>query len=98
MKIFRGLKDIEKLSLLETAQDLFHFVENFGECENQKTLIPGCLKTIQKTETSTCGPFQIYFYDNSFFPGENSKLHSYKKLTKKAVETLLNKTFSLDQE
>lgn len=38
MKNFRGLKDIEKLSLLETAQDLFHFVENFGECENQKNI------------------------------------------------------------
>ena len=45
---------------------------------------------IQKIETSTCGPLQIYFYDN-FFPDENSKLHSYKNLTKKTAETLLKK-------
>ena len=52
----------------------------------------------QKTETSTCGPFTIYFYDNLFFPDENSKLHSYKKLTKEAAKTLLNNICSLDQK
>ena len=53
---------------------------------------------IQKTETSTCGPFQIYFYDNLFFPDENSKLNSFKKLTKEMAVTLLNKIFSLDRK
>ena len=48
---------------------------------------------IQKTDTSACGLFQIYFYDNLFFPGENSKLHSYKKLAKEATKFYLMKCF-----
>ena len=35
VKNFRELKDIEKLLLSETAQDFFHFIENFGEYENK---------------------------------------------------------------
>ena len=53
---------------------------------------------IQKTETSTCGPFQIYCYNNLLFPDKNSKLNSYKKLKKEASETLLNEIFPLDKE
>ena len=34
VKNFRELKYIKKWSLSETAQNFFHFVENFGECEN----------------------------------------------------------------
>ena len=60
VKNFRELKDIEKLSLSETAQDFFHFVENFREYENQKYVNIWMLEDpIQKTETSTCRPFQI---------------------------------------
>ena len=46
----------------------------------------------------TCVPFQLYFYENLFFPNENSKLHSYKKLTSIALETLLNELFTLNPE
>ena len=53
---------------------------------------------IQKTKTSTCGPFQIYFDDYFFFPDESSKLHSYKKQTKEVAKTLLKKIFSLDRK
>ena len=60
VKNFRELKDIEKLLLSETAQDFFHFVENFREYKNQKYLNIWMLEDpIQKTETSTCRPFQI---------------------------------------
>ena len=77
----------------ETAIDFFHFVESFGEHEKQKTNVSVWVleHPIQKFEISTCGVFRIYFY-------ENSKLHSHKKLTKKAVETLLNELFSLNRE
>ena len=53
---------------------------------------------IQKPTTVTCGPFQLYFYENLFFPDKNSKLHSYKKLTNTALETFLNKLFTLKPE
>ena len=54
-------------------------------------------KLIQKIETDTCGAFQIYFYNNLFFSDENTKVHSYQTLTKDAVEQLLNRIFSEDQ-
>ena len=53
---------------------------------------------IQKPTTVTCGPFQLYFYKNLFFSDESSKLHSYKKLTNTALETLLNELFTLNPE
>ena len=36
VKNFSELKDIEKMLLSETAQDFFHFVQNFGEYKNKK--------------------------------------------------------------
>ena len=53
---------------------------------------------IQIPKTVTCGPFQIYFYENLFFPDGNSQIQSYKKLTNSTIETLLNKHFTLDRE
>ena len=53
---------------------------------------------IIKPITVTCDAFQLYFYKNLFFPNENSKLHSYKKLTNTTLETLLNELFSLNPE
>ena len=51
---------------------------------------------IQDLDSSTCGIFQIYFYDNLFSPDENSTIQGETKLNKKTVEMLLNKLFSLD--
>ena len=53
---------------------------------------------IQKPTTVTCGPFQLYFYENLFFPDKNSKLHSYGKLTNIAIEILFNHLFTLNPE
>ena len=41
---------------------------------------------IQDLESSACGIFQLYFYENLFNPDENSKIQN---------ETLLNELFSL---
>ena len=50
----------------------------------------------QDLDSSTCGIFQIYFYENLFNPDQNSKIQSETKLNKKTVEILLNELFSLD--
>ena len=47
---------------------------------------------------STCGNFQLYFYDNLFNPDENSKIQNNTKLTKKAVKILLNELFIIDNQ
>ena len=50
---------------------------------------------IQMDTTVTCGPFQLYFYKNLFFPDENRKIQNYKKLKKKHY---LTNFLTLDQE
>ena len=51
---------------------------------------------LQDLDSSTCGMFQLHFYDNLFNPNENSKIQNDTKLTKRPVETLLNELFTLD--
>ena len=53
---------------------------------------------VQDLNSSTCGIFQLYFYDNLFNPNENSKIQGNTKLTKRTIETLLNELFSLDNQ
>ena len=43
----------------------------------------------QDLNSSTCGIFQLYFYNNLFSPNKDSKILDNTKLTKKTVETLL---------
>ena len=52
---------------------------------------------LQKTETDTCGIFQLYFYANLFSPVENSKIITSKSLTKKTIEKLLNQIFRTEK-
>ena len=53
---------------------------------------------LQDLDCSTCGIFQLYFYDNLFNPDENSKIQYSIKLTRKTVETLLNELFVLNNQ
>ena len=98
------MQDYEKLTnnnmLTETARDFFHLLESFGKSKNIKKFVNVQLieGPYQRLETSICGPFQLYLNENLFFLDNNSKLHSYKKLTILAIETLLNKLFTLDQD
>ena len=51
---------------------------------------------LQDLESSRCGIFQIYFYENFFNSDKNSKIQGETKLNKKTVKILLNEIFSLD--
>ena len=54
--------------------------------------------TIQNLDSSTCGIFQLNFYENLFNPDKNSKIQNESKLKKSTVEMLLNELFSLDEK
>ena len=54
--------------------------------------------SIQMPDTMTCGLFKIYFCENVFNQNEKSKTQKNKKLTKKAIETLLNELIILDKK
>ena len=94
----KSLPKTKRKKLSETAQDLFHLIHSFRKNENITNFVNVWMleDPIQKPTTVTCGPFQLYFYENLFFPDKNSKLHSYKKLTNTALETLLNELFTLN--
>ena len=51
---------------------------------------------LQDFDSSTCGIFQLYFYENLFNPDQSSKILGELKLNKKTVKMLLNELFSLD--
>ena len=53
---------------------------------------------LQKTETDTCGIFQLYFYVRLFNPVENSQIINDKTLTKKTIEKLFNEISTTDTD
>ena len=99
-KAFNSLNSTEVETLSETAQDFFHFVENFGKLHQLKDFISVWMleNSIQNLETLTCRPFQLYFFNNIFNPDENSKIQKHNKLTKKTIETLIQEIFTLERE
>ena len=56
------------------------------------------LQKKNKKNTVTFDLFQIHFYENLLFLDNDSKIQDYKILTNEALETLLNKLYSLDQQ
>ena len=53
---------------------------------------------VQDLDSSTCGIFQLYFYDNLFNLNENNKIQDKTKLNKKTIKILLNEIFVLDNQ
>ena len=53
---------------------------------------------LQDLHSSTCGIFQLYFFDNLFNPDENSKIQNNSKVNRKTVEVLLNELFTLNHQ
>ena len=48
--------------------------------------------------SSTCGIFQLHFFENLFNPDKNSKIQNENKLEKNTVEMLLKELYSLDDK
>ena len=99
----RACKELSKEeidSFSDTARDLFYFVQTFGIKLKLRSFVNIWMAEdrIQDLESSTCGIFQLYFYENLFNPDENSKIQNETKLKKTTVETLLNELFSLDDK
>ena len=94
----KNLSKEEIDSLSETARNLFQFIQAFGTKIKLRSFVNIRMleDRIQDLDSSTCGIFQIYFYENLFNPDENSKIQGETKLNKKTVEMLLNELFSLD--
>ena len=89
MKAFASLKTNEYANLSTTAWSVFHFVGNFGKLHQIKDFV--CISILehltQKLEALTCGPFQVYFFNNVFKTDKNSRIQKHNKLTEKTIET-----------
>ena len=100
LRACKQLSEDEILSLSNTTRNFFYFIQAFGI----KLKLRGFVNIwmvedrLQDLESSTCGMFQIYFYQNLFNPDENSKIQGETKLNKTTVETMLNEIFSLDDK
>ena len=96
---YEKLKEQETSELTDTAKDFFHLLYEFARLNRIKNELTVVLvdDQLQKWSTDACGKFQLYFYKNLFDPVKNSKILNHEHLTKKTVETLLNETFSTDQ-
>ena len=81
MNSYENLAQNEIKKISETAQDLLYLIHNFGKNEIITNFVKVCMleDPKQKPATVICGPFQLYFYKNLFFPDENSKLHRLQK-------------------
>ena len=87
-----------KSQLTETAQSLFHLLEQFAKLKKSNCMNIIILEnTIQEIETSTCGQFQLYLYKNLFDPDNKSNIISHKKLIKQTLQTLINEFFSTEK-
>ena len=72
-------------SLSDTARNFFRFVQAFGIKLKLRNFVNIWMveDRLQNLDSSTCGIFQLHFYNNLFSPNENSKVQSNTKLTKK---------------
>ena len=96
----KSLSEQEIDSLSGTARNFFRFVQAFGIKLKLINFVNIWMveDRVQDLNSSTCGIFQLYFYDNLFNPNENSKIQGNTKLTKRTIETLLNELFPLDNK
>ena len=90
------MKEIDSLG--ETAQNFFHFINAFRKKLNLKSFVNVWMveDRLQDLDSTTCGIFQIYFYENLFNSDKNSSIQNDKKLNKSTIEKLLNELFTLE--
>ena len=86
-----------KSRLTETAQNLFHLMEQFAKLKKSQCMNNLILENrVQNLLSSSCGLFQLYFYKNLFDPDERRKILDHQELTKNTLETIINEIFSTD--
>ena len=98
MEDYKKIKTVNRLR--ETTHNILHLVNEFGKLHNLKEedRVHFVVNQLQKTETDTCGVFQLYFFVNLFSPDKSSVIIEDKIPTQKTIEKLLNEIFSTNKE
>ena len=89
-KMSRKTKD----QLTDTAQNIFHLLEQFVKLKKTHWMNIKLENQIQDLVSPNCGQFQLYFYKYLFDPDEKSKILSHRTLNKSTLETIINEIFS----
>ena len=76
--------------LTETAQNLFHLLEQFAGLKKSQCMNIILENSVQNLLSATCGSFQLYIYKNLFDPYERSKILNHQRLTKNTSQTTIN--------
>ena len=86
-----------KNQLTETAQNLFHLLEQFAKLK-KKSVYEYNNNTKRCSKLTKCNlwSFQSYFYKNLFDPYERSKILNHQRLTKNTLQITINEIFSTD--
>ena len=97
---WKQLPEDEIISLSDTTRNFFYFIQTFGSKLKLRSFLNIWMveDRLQDLNSSTCGIFQIFFYQNLFNPSEKSNIQGETRLTKKTIETLLNEIFTLDDK
>ena len=82
--------------LTETAQNLFHLLEQFARLKKSQCMNIILENSVQNLLSATCGSFQLYIYKNLFDPYERSKILNHQRLTKNTLQITINEIFSTD--
>ena len=66
MEEYKKIKTVNRLN--ETTQDILRLINEFGKLHDLKEEVRVHFvdDQLQKTETDTCGVFQLYFFINLF--------------------------------
>ena len=77
--------------LTETAQNLFHLLEQFAKLKKIQCMNIIILEnSAQNLLSATCGNFQLYIYKNLFDPYKRSKILNHQRLTKNTLQITIN--------
>ena len=70
MNSYENLAENKTKKLSETAQDFFHLIHSLGKNEKIINFVNMWMleDPIEKSTTVTCSSFQLYLYENLFFP------------------------------
>ena len=94
---WENMAHTKKEQLTETAQKFFHLLQQFAKIKKTNDMSILILEQpVQDLTSSSCGIFQLYFYENLFDPDEKSKIINHENLNKHTIEVIFNVIFSTD--
>ena len=100
MNAYKRLKENKIKNFSEGAQHLFCLIHSFGKNEELTNFANVWMfeDPVQMPKTVICGPFQIYFYENMFFPTKTAKVKATRSCQTTPSRHCLTNFFRLTEK